>query len=235
MGVSETILAAMIGAVATLLTAAFQLLLTWRDSGKPERSSRSGMRSLLWTLTLMGAAAVGGFAYAEYRALGSRDETQALRNALQQQLQALSTSTARLEQLRVNGSGSAPESAAQQRLGMDGVAAVVNLPACHGTQGGFAADRADCSEQDALRVTICAPVPATSSVSAVELFARPEGSQQPWAELRAKPGQDVGGGRFGDSHDEHLDSDGTKQVCYPFSYWNSEKGSAVRILVRYVP
>jgi hypothetical protein len=68
----------------------------------------------------------------------------------------------------------------------------------------------------------------------VELFARPEDSQQPWAEARVTAGQDLGGGRFATSHFERADADGTRQVCQPFAHWSSDKARTVRILVRYV-
>jgi hypothetical protein len=236
MEVSDTILAAMMAAGATLVTA-FIHLLNYLRAGKAmnARSARGGMRSLLWMVAMMAAAAVGGFAYAEYRAMDSRNETQVLRTELQQQLQALSASTARLEQLRVNGSLEPDSRAAEVRQqGLDGVAAIVSLPACKGPQVGFATERGNCTEQDAMQVAVCAPVPAAAKVSAVELFARPEDSQQPWTETRVAAGQDLGGGRFAVSHFERVDGDGTKQVCQSYSHWSNGKGRIVRILVRYV-
>jgi hypothetical protein len=67
----------------------------------------------------------------------------------------------------------------------------------------------------------------------VELFARPDDSQQPWNEARVAAGEDLRGGRFATSHFERLDADGSKQVCQSFAHW-SDKGRAVRILVRYI-
>jgi hypothetical protein len=61
----------------------------------------------MWMLALMLAAGVGGFAYAEFRAQQSRDDDRTLRAELQQQMQALAQSTARLEQLRLPASGAA--------------------------------------------------------------------------------------------------------------------------------
>ena len=236
MGVSDTILAAMIAAGATLVSAFFQFLNFMRSrKATNTRPARGAVRSLLWMAVMIVAAAVGGFAYAEYRAIGSRSETEVLRNELQQQLQALSASTARLEQLRLTGSpeGDWRAAAARQR-GLDGVAAIVSLAACKGPQVGFATERGDCTERDAVQVAVCAPVPAGAKVSAVELFARAEDSQQPWTETRATAGQDLSGGRFATSHFERLDTDGTRQVCQSYTHWSSGKGRMVRILVRYV-
>ena len=228
MGVSETVLAAMIGAGATVFTALFQLLTSLRASSGDRRSSRGRFRSLMWMLALMLAAGVGGFAYAEYRAQQSRDETRAVRDELQQQMQALAASTARLEQLRI-AAAPAPERA----TGAEGSAATVNLPACKGAQVGFATERARCSEQDALQVAVCAPVPASARVTAVELYTRLEDSQQTWPEARVSPGQQAASGRFADSHFERPDTESSKLVCQNFVHWNSDKGRAVRILVRF--
>lgn len=234
MGLSETIMAAMIGALATVFTATFQLMLTWRNATKEQRNGGGGLRSFLWMLALMGAAAVGGFAYAEYRAQGSRDEAAVLRQELQRELLALTDSTARLEKLTATAAGTQPAAAQQRQHGLEGTAAMVTLPACRGAQVGFATQRSSCAEQDALEVAVCTPVPAGANVTAVELFARPEDSQQPWSEARVAAGQDLGGGRFAASHFERADADGTRQVCQAFAHWSSDKGRTVRILVRYV-
>src|SRR5687767_6136637 len=87
-GVSETVLAAMIGAGATVFTALFQIITSFRSASADRRTAkRGGFRSLMWTLAMILAAGVGGFAYSEYRSLQARDETHALRTELQSQLQ----------------------------------------------------------------------------------------------------------------------------------------------------
>ena len=183
----------------------------------------------------MTAAAVGGFAYAEYRAQGARGEAALLREEFQRELSALSASTARLEKLAAGAAGGADSSPASDGSAASmGVTALVTLPACKGAQVGFATERPACTEQDALQIAVCAPVPAGASVSAVELFARPEDSQQPWSEARVTAGQDLRGGRFAASHYERLDADGSRQVCQSFAHWSSDKGRTVRILVRYL-
>ena len=40
-------------------------------------------------------------------------------------------------------------------------------------------------------------------------------------------------GRFAETHFERPDGEGTRLVCQSFAHWNSQKGRAVRILVRY--
>jgi hypothetical protein len=231
MGMSETIMAAMIGALATAFTAMLQLILQWRNATKPEKKAPGGLRSLLWMLALLGAAAVGGFAYAEYRAQNARGEAAILREDLQRELKALAESTARLEKLAPGAAGT--PSAAEQR-GLDGAAAVVSLPACKGPQVGFATERPACSEQDALQIALCTPLPAGAQVSAVELFSRPEDSPLPWSEAHVAAGKDLRDGRFAAAHFERADADGSRQICQSFSHWGGT-ARTVRMLVRYVP
>jgi hypothetical protein len=217
----------MIGAIATVLTALFQLIGSFRAAANDRRASRrGGVRSLLWTIAMIVAAGVGGFAYAEFRSQESRDETRALRTELQAQMQALQASTARLEQMRFAAAETPASSTASSS------AAMVSLPACRGAQVGFATERAACSEQDALQVSVCAPVPASAQVTGVELFSRNEDAQAPGTDVRGSAGQDVGRGRFADAHVERSDAEHGKLVCQAFSHWN-DKPRTVRMVVRY--
>jgi hypothetical protein len=182
----------------------------------------------MWTVALILAAGVGGFAYAEYRSQQSRDETQTLRTELQTQMRALQASTARLEQMGFasNGNNSPVTPAVTSN------AASVTLPACKGPQVGFATDRGQCTEQDALQVAVCAPVPASAQVTGVELFSRPDDAQTPWQDAKASAGQEIGNGRFAESYAERSDGEQGKVVCQSYSHWGS-KGRSVRIVVRY--
>ena len=228
MGISETVLAALIGASATMVTAMFHLVSSFKSQSTDRRVKGSGVKSLLWMLALMLASAVGGFAYAEFRSQETRDETHALRMEMRQQLQTIIAATTRIEQSRGGGPGDN-----DGRRGTDGVATVVNLPACKGAQVGFATDHPNCAEQDAVQVSVCTPMPANAKVTSTEFFSRPDDSQQAWNDARVTPGQDIGGGRFSVTPVERPDSDGTKQVCYAFSHWNSQKGRTLRVLVKY--
>ena len=228
MGISETVLAALIGASATMVTAMFHLVSSFKSQSTDRRVKGSGVKSLLWMLALMLASAVGGFAYAEFRSQETRDETHALRMEMRQQLQTIIAATTRIEQSRGGISGDS-----DGRRGVDGVATVVNLPACKAAQVGFATDHPNCAEQDAVQVSVCTPMPANAKVTSTEFFSRPDDSQQAWNDARVTPGQDIGGGRFSVTPVERPDSDGTKQVCYAFSHWNSQKGRTLRVLVKY--
>lgn len=235
---SENVTAAMIGAAATIGTAIFQLVINWKkQSGDRRVASKGGIRSLLWVGMLMVASGVGGFAYSEYLGQGRREETHELRQELQQQLQTLAASTVRLEQVHLNAQSVVNSQARQseeRRRGAEGAEALVQLPACKGPAPSPNADHPACAEADALRAAVCAVVPASAMVSEVQLFTRPEESQQSWAESRVMAGQDAGSARFLDSPFERVHTDTTKEVCFNFAYWNGDKGRAARIVVRYI-
>ena len=237
MGISESVLAAMIGAIATIGTAIFQLIINWKkQSGDRRVVSKGGIRSLLWVVTLMLASGVGGFAYSEYLSQGRREENHELRQELQQQLQTLAASTSRLEQVRLNAQSvvdSQTRQAEERRRGAEGVEALVQLPACKGRASASGADHG-CAESEALRAAVCAVVPASALVSEIQLFTRPEDSQQSWSESHVVAGQDVGGAKFLDASFERAHTDTTKEVCFNFAHWSADKGRAARIVVRYV-
>jgi hypothetical protein len=232
-GFSDSVLAAMIGAAATIGTALFQLINNWRAQAAGDRKTkRGGFRSLMMLLLIMAACAVAGYALAEYRAQSLRDETHALRQELQQQVKILEASTARLE--LVNRSVDDQSRTSElRRQGIDGVEALVQVPACKGVQMAFTAERGACAETEATRVAVCAVVPAKAQVSEVLLFSRAENSQQTWNESRVAMGIETGGARFVDPPVEHAHNDSAKQVCSTYTHWSSEKAHTARIVVKY--
>ena len=230
MGFSETLVAAMIGATATIGTAVFQLIINWRKQAGDRRVAKSGTKSLLWIVALMLASGVGGFAYSEYLGQARREDDHELRLEMQQQLQSLAASTAKLEQVHLGVQGVADREmrqAEERRRGTEGVEALVQVPACKANQG------AACAEGDATRLAVCAAVPAKAQVTEVQLFTRPDDSLLPWSDSRVLSGQDAGTAKFLDAPAEHFNTDSTKQVCYNFAHWGADKGRTARIVVRY--
>jgi hypothetical protein len=232
-GFSDSVLAAMIGAAATIGTALFQLVHNWRAQAAGDRKTkRGGFRSLMMLLLIMAACVVAGYALSEYRSQSLRDETHALRQELQQQVKILEASTARLE--LVNRSSEDQSRAAElRRQGVDGIEALVQVPACKGTQMAFTAERSACAESEAMRIGVCAIVPTKAVVSEVLLFSRPDGSQQPWSESRVTMGQEAGGARFVDPPVEKPYGESMKQVCSTYTHWASDKAHTARIVVKY--
>jgi hypothetical protein len=233
---SDSVLAATIGAAATIGTALFQLVHHWRAQAAAagdRKTKRGGFRSLMLLLLLMAGSAVAGYALSEYRAQTLHDETHALRQELQQQVKILEASTARLEVVNRNVDDQT-RAAEFRRQGVDGVEALVQVPTCKGAQMAFTAERSACAEGEAMHVAVCAIVPAKAQVSEVQLFSRPDNSQQAWSESRVAMGQEAGGARFVDPPVEHVHSDSTKQVCSAYTHWASDKAHTARIVVKYV-
>src|SRR3954465_7563221 len=81
MGLSETILAAIIGAVATMGTAIFQLIRNSSPTDGRPKPKKSRMRSLFATIALMIGCIVGGYAWSALRAVSAKEEMQATMQA----------------------------------------------------------------------------------------------------------------------------------------------------------
>src|SRR5215467_9135832 len=104
---SDSLIAAAIGALATVVTALVQLRISWRkelrerERGQPiTRKSRRG--PVIFVFALLIAAAVGGFALSQYFVslrTGDRDE---LRADLQSKLAEINATALRLEQARTS-------------------------------------------------------------------------------------------------------------------------------------
>ncbi len=233
MGLSETILAAMIGAAATMLTALTQLMLTLRAKVKAEtRPKRNAMRSLLWMLALLVASAVGGFAYSELRAERAREDTRELRKELTEQLQALALSTAKLELL---GGDRATDLASLTSGGAvdQATESMLHVPACRADTLALGNDTIGCDETDAVPVELCVDVPASAQVTAIELYARSDASFADWSENGVTLNEDFGGARFAPSTFAYPSVAEVRAVCTKLTHWNTEHGHVARMVVRY--
>lgn len=237
MGLSETILAAMIGAAATMLTAMFQLTLMLRNRAKAEssRPKRSAMRPLVAVFALLIASAVGGFAYSELRAERVREDARELREQLTLQLQALALSTAKLELLGDEraeelGLGVIPTGLTPEQT----VESMVHVAACHPGTPVVGNEAVHCAESDATQVELCADIPVAANVSAIELYARSEQSADAWENSGVALGQDFGGGRFVASTFAYPAVTDVQAVCTRLAQWNSEHGHVARMVVRYM-
>jgi len=229
---SDTILVAIIGAFATVMTALFQIFMSSKQTASGGRSSKNRIKGLVWTGVLFVAAAVGGFAYSEYLVLTQDAPAQALRDRIGHTLIAANAMAPAVAATGTPIPATAPPAAGPVHTdARDGIAVTVSLPACKGEPVGLQA----CSEQTAINVVMCAPVPATARVTEVLLYTRPEGSTAPWREHLAAAGQDLGGGRFVAAHFERSDGEQSKDVCQKFAHWGGGPGRSVRIVVRYDP
>lgn len=239
MTLSEPVRAALIGATVTIIVSLVQLAVNARRqaaeraAGKPA-SKKTG--NWLATFALMLASAVGGYAFSEYQTFRDRADNRILREEMQMRLKDIGAVAARLERVGMQSSGAIEidmQLAAERKRGAEGVAAVINLPACRGPRVG-PSQSAACTEVDAQRTTICSVVPSAAVVNDVQLFLRAEDSQQPWSEAKVQAEQDAGGAKFVDSFFERGREGDTKEICMNLASWGSDKGRSARILVRYV-
>jgi hypothetical protein len=237
--VSEPLTAALIGALATVAGALVQLRISWRreikerERGQPiTKKTRRG--PVIVVFALLVAAAVGGFALSQYFVSLREGDRDALRADLQSKLSEINATAVRLEQARMNERRqieSEVQRAYASRLGEEGTAASVVVGPCK--PEGVPGAKQECTEQSALRIAICARVPASATVREVQLYVRAANSKQPWEEARVQAGQDAGQARFADKFTERPDGDAGRQICQGFANWSGEKSRIARILVKY--
>jgi hypothetical protein len=234
---SDPVMASLIGAGGTVLTALIHLRLSWkkelkeRERGKPiTKTTRRGPVILVLALTI--GAAVGGFSLSQYLLSWRDGDKDALRAALETKLNELSASAARLEQARLlerEQIESGFRRTEMLRQADEGTSALVLVGPCKAD----AEARRGCGEQSSARIAVCARVPASATVKEVLLYTRLEESQQAWSDSRVQPGEDAGQARFQEKFYERPDSDGGKHVCQGFAHWDTDKSRVAKIQVKY--
>ena len=236
MGLSETILAAMIGATATVGTALFQLLMAFRARGKSDSKPKRGttLRSIVAVLALMAASAAGGFLYSQLLREREQDDLRAMRQELRElrDLTAARMLAREEEQVvsRSNVESAQPAVALAASLEpITGAAeSIAYVPACRSVAAGI-----DCAETDAQRIALCGTLPAQARVADIKLFAQPDAVQQPWEQHAVTLETDLGGARFTGETFEYAQGQGAKAVCVNFQQWSSVHPHIARIVVEY--
>jgi hypothetical protein len=227
-----------VAALGTVIGALAQLRMAWRKElserarGVPAtKKSRRG--PVMAVFLLLVAATVGGFVLSQYLMMRQSDrESAALRGDLQAQVARISATAERLERVNISDH-SAIVAADGDRRGAEEVSVTTTVGPCRAVPAASDGVAPACSEQQALRVTLCGSVPSSAVVTATVLYARPENSPQPWAESRAAPGQEIGRARFADKTFERSESQQMKQVCTGFSAWDGEQAYSARLVVTY--
>jgi len=237
--VSEPLTAALIGALATVAGALVQLRISWRremkerERGQPiTKKTRRG--PVIVVFALLVAAAVGGFSLSQYFVSLREGDRDSLRADLQSKLSEINATATRLERARMNERRQIEtevQRADASRLGEEGASASVVVGPCK--PEGAPGAKQECTEQSALRIAICARVPASATVREVLLYVRAANSKQPWEDARVQAGQDAGQARFADKFTERPVGDGGKEICQGFANWSGEKSRIARILVKY--
>ncbi len=229
MGLSETIIAAMIGAAATVGTALFQLLTAFKAKGRTDIKPKRGttLRSILAVFALMVASAAGGFLYSQFLQQRAGEDIRAMR----QELRDLRDLTAARVMERSAAPVEAPLAAAAIPVSLEaenGVAeSIAYVPACR-TNG-----RGDCPEANAQRIALCGTVPTHARVDAIRFFAQPDAVQHPWDRHVVTLEADVGGAKFSGRTFEYAQGPSAKAVCVNFLQWSSQHPHIARIVVQY--
>jgi hypothetical protein len=224
MGLSETVVAAIIGAIATMLTAIFQLV---RNSApRDTRPKKNRVRSVLATTALMIGAIVGGYFWAVLRQVNARDE---MRADLKAELDA------QFAQMKLGETKSAMAggTTVAAHPGQAGTAeSIVHLPPCRVTSAAEDAGPTTCTDALATNVSLCALVPAAAQTKSVRLHARVPKSESPWLE------RDAGATTLGSLHiaaetNEYPASPDTRSVCLDVANYSVDETLAVRLAVDY--
>jgi len=239
---SDPVLAALIAATATVITSLLQLKASLAREIAARAQSSAGRRRNRTTFVLaalaLAATGAGGFALARW--MGEREAH--AQKELQQELRAR---IADLQQT-VDALGKTREEMRPvlefellRRQGETGASVSATVDRCRSLTLPVLTDDtldapAGCPEAEASRIELCVSVPASATVTSVELHAGPAETAASQAEQLVVPGEDIGGGRFDAAHRERLEGE-LKYVCQTYTHWSSESGRSVRALVRYTP
>lgn len=254
---SETVLAALIAAGATMLTTLLQLKISLsRDTGAARAQTGSSRRKnkmpVLLLVVMLTAAAVGGFALSQWFADRERIQQTELRQELQARITEISRTAGELKQTRLDTRAEV-ETDVLRRMGSRGVVALATVSPCRAaqipvvqtatTEPGAApgvatapsqsSETPACSESEATHVTLCAPIPGNAVVSHVDLFVRSADGDASWQASRVAAGQEVEQTRFSEQVTEALADDGQKHVCHTFASWSTQRSRIARMVVRY--
>jgi len=235
MGISETIIASIIGALATMLTAIFQLIRNRAPTDGRPKPKKNRMRSVLATVALMIGCIVGGYAWSALRAVSAKDEMRVTMEAeLTKQFAEFAA-----HQRQLTADAANPEatdstgSATRARNGETGAAeSLVQLPPCRTVAQPDEVGPVTCSERVAQTVSLCAAIPSAAHVANVRLQARVPKSESPWLE-RDAGAPTLGSLHIGAAATESPVSADQRAVCLDVSNWSVDDALAVRVIVEY--
>ena len=232
MGMSETIVAAIIGALATMLTAIFQLVRNRAPEGTKPKKNR--IRSLMATVALMIGCIVGGYAWSSLRAVSAKEELKtAMKAEFAEQFAALAAKKNEPVESGATGSNGEPGSAIPARNGEAGASeSLAHLPPCKITSQPDEVGPVTCTERAAQTIALCASIPSSAHATNVRVQARVPKSESPWLE------RDAGAQMLGSLHiaaapAEYPISADQRSVCLDVANWSVDDTLAVRVIVEY--
>ncbi len=219
MGLSETIVAAIIGASATVSAAGFQLMRARTPS--PGRPRRSMLRTMLMLAAIVVASAVGGYAYSELRADGARQEMARMRGEIDEQLHALTLASER----RADAHHSPPLVASSEAL--------VQLAPCVRSGADSEGPAPLCDSTALAPVLLCTQVPAAAERLGIERYSRAAGAGEGWQAHSAAGDGGAGDVSFADAPETIAATDSLAPVCVNVRNEDPVHAQVARIVVRY--
>src|SRR6187549_1568549 len=221
MGISETIVAAIIGALATMLTAIVQLVRNRAPTDGRPKPKKSRMRSALATIALMIGCIVGGYGWSSLRAVSAKEELAATMEAeFTKQFAAL----AARQNPESAGSVSpgADPTAIQAHNGENGSSqSLAHLPPCRIHSQPDEVGPVTCTESVAQPIALCASIPSAAHVTNVRVQARVPKSESPWLE-RDSGAPTLGSLRIAAAPAEYPISADQKSVCMDVANFSVE-------------
>jgi hypothetical protein len=248
---SDTVLAAIITAAATVCISLLQLRFSIGKEGGGRVQAAGGRRkgrgpfAILFVIIV--ASAVGGFALSQWLTENERASQNMLQHELQDRVEQITRTANQLEQTRA-GARAEIEASVLRKIGSDGIVVMATVGPCRpslvvsppgtATPPGVTAETAQsatpaCTEAEASSVTLCATIPANATITEVELYTRVAQSDTPWSTSRVIAGQENGQARFAEKYVEAPEATGTKQICQGFAHWSTEHARIARMVVRY--
>jgi hypothetical protein len=235
MGLSETILAAIIGALATMGTAIFQLVRNRAPSDGRPKPKKNRVRSVLATVALMIGCIVGGYAWSSLRAVSAKDDLRATMEAeFTKQFAALAArQNQQAADLDVNPQDDASGAAVSARSGETGSAeSLAHLPPCKITTQPEEVGPVTCTDRVAQPIALCAAIPSAALTTNVRVQARVPKSESPWLE-RDAGAPTLGSLRIAAAPVEYPVSADQRSVCLEVANWSVDDTLAVRVIVEY--
>jgi hypothetical protein len=248
---SDSILAAIIAATATLSASLLQLRFSIARELAARAQSPNGRKKsrapFIVLFVMIAASGIAGFSLSQWLTENERVAQGTLEHELRARVEEISRTANQLEITRASARAEI-EMGVLRKIGSDGVVAMTTVGPCRpalvvsapgtssppGVSGETAPPTAPaCTETEASSITLCAIIPTNATISEVELFSRPSDSDTPWSTSRMLPGQESGQARFAEKYVETPEGPGTKQVCQGFSHWSAEHGRIARMVVRY--
>jgi hypothetical protein len=233
MGLSETILAAIIGALATMATAIVQIMKNRAPADSRPKKNR--VRSTFAIVALMIGCIVGGYAWSALRAVSAKDEMRAtMETELAKQFAEFAAHQRQLNTDAANAStNGATGGAIPARNGDAGSAeSLAQLPPCRIAAQPDEVGPVACSERAAQTIALCAAIPSAARVANVRVQARVPKSESPWLEREAGA-PTLGSLHIAAATTESPVSADQRSVCLDVSNWGVDETLAVRLIVDY--